>query len=98
MTHKQKRIFFNWLQKHNALEKYKHNRFVFMHKYHKGIGDLHCMYAFISVNLALATAFSWVHTPEGDKYWSDLDNAWLQEYPKIMGGECYDTETETHIF
>ena len=85
MTHKQKRIFFNWLQKHNALEKYKHNRFVFIHKYYKGIGNLHCMYAFISVNQALATAFSWAHTPEGGKYWSDLDNAWLQEYPKIMG-------------
>ena len=29
MTHKEKRIFFNWLQKHDALERYKRNRYVF---------------------------------------------------------------------
>lgn len=85
MTHRQKRIFFNWLKKHDALEAYKHNRFVFMREHR--IRGWMCSYDYASMSVfdALGLAFSWVNTPEGHTYWSELDEIWMYEYREVMG-------------
>jgi hypothetical protein len=85
MTYKQKRVFFNWLKQHNALEKYKYNRFVFMREYKKCGWFGPIPYSSIGAFDALGMAFSWAYTPEGHAYWSDLDEIWMKEYRKVMG-------------
>lgn len=84
MTYKQKRVFFNWLKKHDALEKYKRNRFVFMREYRKCGWRCPVDYVSIGVFDALGMAFSWAYTPEGHTYWSDLDEIWMKEYRKVL--------------
>ena len=90
MTHRQKRIFFDWLKKHNALERYKHNRFVFIREYKRHGWTRSYNYTFIKVFDALSLAFSWINTPEGHGYWNHLDNIWSEEYRDVMG-DYYDT-------
>ena len=85
MTHKQKRIFFNWLKKHNALEAYKRNRFVFMREYKRHGWTHPYKYAHIEVFDALGLAFSWSNTPEGHRYWNYLDEIWESEFRLVMG-------------
>lgn len=85
MTLKEKRIFFNWLKKHNALEKYKHNRFVFMREYRRCGWEHPYNYAYMEVFDALSLAFSWINTPEGHTYWNYLDNVWMDEHREVMG-------------
>ena len=71
MTHKQKRIFFNWLQKRGVLEQYKQNRFAYSHKCHAQDNS----YALLPFRYAI-DAFVWRHTPEGYGFWSNLDHTW----------------------
>lgn len=84
MTLKEKRIFFNWLKKHNALERYKRNRFVFIHEYKRYGWRRFYNYTSLSINSALGFAFSWMETPEGYTYWRNLDTLWSEEYYRIM--------------
>jgi hypothetical protein len=81
MTHKQKRIFFNWLQKHNALEGYRRNRHVFMQRLSL-IGKF--CYSSIPIPAALCSAFEWARTPEGGLYWGELDDKWVHEYHNLI--------------
>ena len=84
MTHREKRIFFNWLQKHNALEKFRHNRYVFQQSYF-GRGWRHRVgYSRMYVTEVLGVSFSWEETPEGGQYWRNLDAKWLDEYDNII--------------
>ena len=85
MTHKQKRIFFNWLKKHNALEAYKRNRFVFMREYRRYGWTRPYKYAYLEAFDALSLAFSWSNTPEGQRYWNYLDEIWTKEFRLVMG-------------
>jgi hypothetical protein len=85
MTHRQKRIFFNWLKKYNALEKYKHNRFVFMREYRRHGWTRPYKYAYMEAFDALSLAFSWINTPEGQSYWNYLDEVWTKEFRRVMG-------------
>lgn len=71
MTHRQKRIFFNWLQKQGVLEQYKQNRFAYSHKCQAQDNS----YALLSFRYAI-DAFVWRRTPEGYSFWSTLDHAW----------------------
>lgn len=85
MTHKQKRIFFNWLQKHDALEKYRHNRHIFIKLYYKrGLRWIISNYSSMDIAEALGVAFSWGDTPEGGQYWRNLDAKWIHEYRNII--------------
>lgn len=80
MTHKEKRIFFNWLQKHNALEGYKRNRYVFMQRQSFSMA----CYSAMPMPAALCIAFAWAETPEGGQYWRKLDDKWVHEYYKLI--------------
>ena len=71
MTHRQKRIFFNWLQKQGVLEQYKQNRFAYSHICHLQDNS----YTRLSFSYAI-DAFNWRHTPEGYGFWLTLDYAW----------------------
>jgi hypothetical protein len=85
MTHKEKRIFFNWLQKHNALEGYRRNRHVFMQTLSERRGFISISsYLNLPVPAAICSAFDWGETPEGGQYWSKLDDKWVYEYYKLI--------------
>jgi hypothetical protein len=71
MTHRQKRIFFNWLQKQGVLKQYKRNRFAYSHKCHTRANS----YALMPFRYAM-DAFTWRHTPEGYGFWLHLDHVW----------------------
>lgn len=60
-----KRLFFNFLQKNNALKAYK--------KYYKK-----CYGQSIAANeyIPLSVAFVWATTVEGNEYWKSLDQQW----------------------
>lgn len=77
MTHKQKRIFFNWLQKHNALKKFRHNRYVFLKSYYGKNWRNRINYPDLDIAEALGSAFSWVDTPEGSDYWVNIHMKWI---------------------
>lgn len=66
MTHKEKRIFFNWLQKQDALKAYRAAK----HKSHWAI------YKLMSIYDPFITAFPWSETPQGLPYWAVLDKKW----------------------
>lgn len=70
MTHKEKRIFFNWLQRQGVLKQYKHNRFAFSKKYHY-LDSYKSLPFFYAID-----AFIWRHTPEGYGFWLHLDHEW----------------------
>jgi hypothetical protein len=84
MTHKEKRIFFNWLQKHDALEKFRHNRFTFSLEC-KGSGwPRIANYIYMPLSEAIGLSFNWRHSPEGHEYWRNLDDIWMREYKAIF--------------
>ena len=84
MTDREKRIFFNWLQKHDALEKFRHNRHEFLKSYFgRGWGN-RVGYSVMHVSEVLGVAFSWDETPEGGQYWRNLDTKWLVEHDNII--------------
>lgn len=67
-----KRLFFDFLQKHNALEAYKRafkvriGRNVRVHEY-----------------IPLGGSFIWARTPEGHEYWKALEIKW-EHYSKSI--------------
>ena len=68
-----KRLFFNFLQKHNALQAYKRAFEVTVLKYDKrpkGYVPLGC-------------SFIWADTPEGHEYWHALSAKWTHYYNSI---------------
>lgn len=73
MTPKQKRKFFNWLQKHGALEAYRQARYYVRTKHPWE------SYSELSFSCPLMWSFHWEQTPEGHDYWSELDLRW-QDY------------------
>lgn len=84
MTHREKRIFFNWLQKQDALEKFRRNRHVFLTSYRGISWRIRVGYSIVHVAEVLGVAFSWDETPEGGQYWRNLDAKWLDEYDNII--------------
>jgi hypothetical protein len=60
-----KRLFFDFLQKHNALEAYK-NAFKTFNS--RKLDSFE--YSSLSV------AFIWAYTSEGHEYWKELDEKW----------------------
>jgi hypothetical protein len=74
MTLKEKRIFFNWLQKHEALQYYKKNRYLFLTASSRNLGFL--SYIDMSITNAICSAFTWVFTEQGENYWRNLDFLW----------------------
>jgi hypothetical protein len=74
MTFKEKRIFFNWLQKHEALQHYKKNRYLFLIDSSRCLGFL--PYIDMSTINAISSAFIWVDTEQGSSYWRNLDILW----------------------
>ena len=74
MTLKEKCIFFNWMQKHGALQHYKKNRHLFLidpskHSYFTPYVNIH-------ITNAIDAAFTWESTEQGVRYWLNLDNLW----------------------
>lgn len=84
MTHRQKRIFFNWLQKHGALQYYKKNRHLFVIDPTRRLDVI--SYAALGVTNVISSAFIWVYTEQGDTYWRDLEVMWYtsEEYSKFF--------------
>ena len=78
MTHKQKRIFFNWLQKHGVLEQYKQNRFAYSRKCQAHDNS----YALLPFRYAI-DAFVWRETPEGYDFWNKLDLEWHDHFRSL---------------
>ena len=70
MTHKQKRKFFDWLQKHSALKAYKRAR------YQQKMLLPFDTYKEMSFNNSVRRAFNWRATPEGFDFWNNLDIKW----------------------
>ena len=83
MTHRQKRIFFNWLQKHGILKQYRQNIFASS----KVCQWRNPSYKSMSFIYAIDDAFTWRYTPEGYSFWSDLNYAWSSFARKLQ----YDT-------
>lgn len=76
MTNKEKREFFNWLQKQGVLEYYKRNRFNFLCAF-KNSGWIHYPnYSRLPKINAIDLAFDWTYTPEGYDFWAKLDTEW----------------------
>lgn len=69
-----KRIFFDFLQKHDALETYK-----------RAIYDWHSRKLHSFEFYPLDTAFIWAYTSEGFEYWKSLDEKWNAYYKSIKG-------------
>lgn len=65
-----KRLFYDFLQKHNALEAYKQ---AFKTSIGKD-GIRGCEY------VPLGASFVWARTPEGHEYWRSLDLKWCRYY------------------
>lgn len=84
MTLKEKRIFFNWLQKHEALQHYKKNRYLFLTDSPRNLGFL--PYVDMSTTNAISSAFVWVDTEQGSSYWGDLNDLWRnsKEYDQFF--------------
>lgn len=84
MTLKEKRIFFNWLQKHEALQHYKKNRHLFLIDPSRRLGFL--SYLDIGITNVICSAFVWVYTEQGEVYWRNLDIMWRnsEEYDKLF--------------
>ena len=74
MTHKEKRVFFNWLQKHGALQYYKKNRHLLFTRPTRRLGIT--PYVALHITNAISGAFIWVDTEQGGVYWEDLSNLW----------------------
>ena len=74
-----KRLFFDFLRKHNALEAYKKN--FKNYRWERSFNDvfssnrLHSDY--------IIGAFSWINTPEGIWYWRVLQDEWYSIYYSI---------------
>ena len=68
-----KRLFYDFLQKHNALEAYKQ-----AFKASIGRHDVRC-YEYVP----LGASFVWARTPEGHEYWRSLDIQWGRYYNSI---------------
>lgn len=84
MTLKEKRIFFNWLQKHGALHHYKNNRHLFVIDSSRRLDVI--PYATMGITNVLCSAFIWDYTEQGEFYWSHLDTLWRnsEEYDKLF--------------
>lgn len=74
MTFREKRIFFNWLQKHEALQYYKKNRYLFLTASSRNLGFL--SYIDMPITNVISSAFVWVDTEQGSSYWGDLNDLW----------------------
>jgi hypothetical protein len=70
MTHKQKRKFFDWLQKQGALKAYKRAR------HRRKILPPFESYEEMSISNPLGWAFYWRGTSEGYDFWNKLDIKW----------------------
>lgn len=82
MTHKQKRIFFNWLQKQNALKSFKAARHkecnhTLLHPWEK--------YERLSIDDPFSWAFSWARTAQGSLYWEEICMEWFLYYRNNAG-------------
>lgn len=74
MTHKEKRTFFNWLQKQGALQHYKKNRHLFLIDSSRHLTLI--PYTTLFLINAISAAFTQVNTEQGETYWSNLDTLW----------------------
>ena len=75
MTHKQKRIFFNWLQKQGALKAYKRAR------YQQEIKPPYDSYkSLLFSREPILYSFHWAETSEGHDFWSNLNFEWNKHF------------------
>lgn len=74
MTHKQKRILFNWLHKQGALYQYKKARYEYRHR----DCEFFRSYTQLSFGGAIIAGFDWGLTLEGVYYWVDINLAWRE--------------------
>lgn len=77
MTYREKRIFFNWLQKQGALKAYK------LARHHQKIISPFESYEEMSINNPIGWAFNWIKTPEGPNFWRNLCFKW-SDYLRVL--------------
>lgn len=70
MTHKQKRKFFDWLQKYGALKAYKRAR------YQQKMISSNVSYKELLFREPILYSFRWSETSEGAPFWSNLNSEW----------------------
>lgn len=68
-----KRLFFDFLQKHNALKAYKRAFKATILRYGKRTNEY----------IPLGSSFVWAETPEGHLYWHALDMQWGHYFNSI---------------
>jgi hypothetical protein len=68
-----KRLFFDFLQKHNALEAYKRSFKTTVGRRNVGTNEY----------TPLGGSFVWACTPEGHEYWKSLDEKWYCHFNSI---------------
>lgn len=68
-----KRLFFNFLQKHNALKAYKRAFKATIIEYGERTKEY----------VSLGSSFVWAKTPEGHLYWSSLEMQWHRYFKSI---------------
>jgi hypothetical protein len=77
MTHKQKRIFFNWLQKRGALKAYK------LARCQQKMEPPFKSYEEMLFSHPIRNAFHWIETLEGFDFWNKLDNEWYDYFESL---------------
>ena len=84
MTDREKRIFFNWLQKHGALKHYRKNRHLFLIDPSRRLSFI--PYADMRITSTISSAFAWINTEQRSSYWSNLDYLWCnsKEYNQFF--------------
>lgn len=73
-----KRLFFDFLRKHNALEAYKRN----FREYRKRVSFDQVFPKNHLYGDYIIGAFSWMGTPEGHWYWRVLQDEWYSIFNK----------------
>lgn len=68
-----KRLFYNFLQKHNALRAYKRAFEATQLKSERKLKEY----------VSLGCSFIWAATPEGHEYWQTLDAKWFDHFNSI---------------
>ena len=68
-----KRLFYDFLQKHNALEAYKRSFKTTIGRRNVGTNEY----------TPLGGSFVWALTPEGHEYWKSLDEKWDYHFKSI---------------
>ena len=82
-----KRLFFDFLQKHGALEAYKRN----FKEYRNNTSFDQVFSKNHPHEDYIIGAFSWIRTPEGHWYWRSLQDEWYSVFHKYKHNKHFNS-------